>query len=111
MSDSTARRILEFRYDLYSRAWDALLGRCGANELLRFHAQALGCRRAADAVELAEEHVEHGFAKASPEHLGAPVGDCADCARRTCLLPDEIDQARADAARTSQRRRRDTSAA
>jgi hypothetical protein len=92
MSDSAAR-VLDFRYGLYSRAYDALLSSCGANQLLRFHALTLRCRRAAELIELAELHVANGFAKVDGEHLGSDLGDCADCVRSGCLAAGEIDQA------------------
>lgn len=89
MTDPSAQRVLEFRYGLYSRAYDAVLNRCGANELLRLHAEALGCRRAAEVVELAEQQVECGFPQLDAEHLTARIGGCADCVRNCCLLLDE----------------------
>ena len=88
MTDPSAERVLEFRHRLYSRAYDALLNCCGANELLRLHAQALGCMRAAELVGLAEQQVESGFPQLAAEHLPARIGDCADCGRSRCLLDE-----------------------
>jgi hypothetical protein len=104
MTDTSEQRVLEFRYGLYSRAYEALLQRVGANGMLRLHSQALGCRRAADVIELAELHVENGFPRLDAEHLVAQVGDCADCGRASCLLPDEIEEAAPDGAASKPRR-------
>lgn len=111
MTDLAAERVLEFRYSLYSQAYDALAESCGANELLRLHALALGCKRAAEGVELAEHQMDAGFPKLAPHHLAARRGDCADCVRAACLAPEEIERVVATAGGSGRERRRQGSAA
>jgi hypothetical protein len=112
MADLASARVLEFRYSLYSQAYDALAERCGANELLRLHALALGCKRAAEGVELAEHQLDAGFPKLAPQHLAARRGGCADCVRAACLAPEEIERVWAGtAAGPGRERRREGSAA
>ena len=109
MSDPAPDRVVEFRFDLYSRAYDALVRSCGANELLRFHAQSLGCRRAAEGVELAEHHAEVGSAKVPETYFASfasRIGDCPDCAREACLAAEEIDRAARETSRGDSRRAR-----
>lgn len=95
MIESAPRHVSEFRHGLYSRAYDALMSNAGANALLRLHAQALGCSRAAEGVELAGYHVDNGFPKLGAEHLPARCGGCLDCARATCLSL-ELERCRAE---------------
>jgi hypothetical protein len=84
------REHLDFRYALYSAAHDARTSNAGANALLRLYAHAQRCRRAAEGIDLAEAHVENGFPKLAPEHLGSQHGTCPDCVRSACLTSGEI---------------------
>jgi hypothetical protein len=104
MTESAPTHLSEFRHGLYSRAYDALLSGAGANALLRLYAQALGCSRAAEGVELAGYHVDNGYPKVGAEHLPARSGGCPDCARAACLAI-ELERCRAVAVAVAGSRR------
>ena len=80
---------LEYRYDLYSRAYDAFTSNLGANARLGFYSRAMRCRRAAEVITLAEGEVENGFPKRI-EHVGSQYGSCSDCVRSACLAAEEL---------------------
>ena len=90
MTDEAAQRIRLMRYELYSRAMDGLLGERGQDALPPLVAETDGCRRAAEAIELAEFHVAFRFPKRGIEHFVRQLGRCSDCQRARCvadLLP------------------------
>lgn len=90
MTDEAAQRIRLMRYELYSRAMDGLLGERGPDALPPLVAETDGCRRAAEAIELAEFHVAFRFPKRGIEHFVRQLGRCSDCQRASCvadLLP------------------------
>jgi hypothetical protein len=88
MTDESAQRIRLMRYELYSRAVDALRGEHGA-DLAKLAAEAHGCRRATEAVELAEFHVAFRFPKRGIEHFVRQLGRCSDCQRPRCVADEE----------------------
>jgi hypothetical protein len=93
MTDESAQRIRLMRYELYSRAVDALRGEHGADLLPKLAAEAHGCRRASEAVELAEFHVAFRFPKRGIEHFVRQFGRCFDCQRPRCVADEEAREA------------------
>jgi hypothetical protein len=85
MTDEAAQRIRLMRYELYSRAIDGLLGERGQEALPPLVAETDGCRRAAEAIELAEFHVAFRFPKRGIEHFVRQLGRCSDCQRASCV--------------------------
>lgn len=89
MTDDSAQRIRLMRYELYSRAIDGLREEHGADLLPKLTAEAHGCRRATEAVELAEFHVAFRFPKRGIEHFVRQLGRCSDCQRPRCVADEE----------------------
>jgi hypothetical protein len=92
MTDEVAQRIRLMRYELYSRAVDGLRGEGGQDALPALGAETHGCRRAAEAIELAEFHVAFRFPKRGIEHFVRQLGRCSDCQRQACVA-DELQPA------------------
>jgi hypothetical protein len=88
MTDDAAQRIRLMRYELYSRAVDRLRGEHDADAVPTLSAEAHGCRRAVEAVELAEFHVAFRFPKRGIEHFVRQLGRCSDCQRPRCVADD-----------------------
>lgn len=76
------------RYELYSRAVDGLRGEHASVLLPKLLAEARSCRRATDAIELAEFHVAFRFPKRGIEHFVRQMGRCSDCQRSRCVADD-----------------------
>src|SRR5512134_1483374 len=83
--EARPRSVLEYRYALYSAAYDARMSCAGANALLGVYARTNRCRRAAEVIALAESQAENGFPKLAVEHLDARQGACPHCVRSSCL--------------------------
>jgi hypothetical protein len=90
MTEESAQRIRLMRYELYSRAVDALRGEHGADLLPMLTAEAHGCRRATEVVELAEFHVAFRFPKRGIEHFVRQLGRCSDCQRPRCVADEDV---------------------
>lgn len=96
MTHDSAQRIRLMRYELYSRAMDGLREEHGADLLPRLTAEAHGCRRATEAIELAEFHVAFRFPKRGIEHFVRQLGRCSDCQRPRCVADDDAGAASPD---------------
>lgn len=89
MTDDAAQRVRLMRYELYSRAVDGLRGSNAEDVLPTLTAQTHGCKRAAEAIELAEFHVAFRFPKRGIEHFVRQLGRCSDCQRSRCVAADD----------------------
>lgn len=85
MTDATSQRVRQSRFELYRRAHEALSGGAAPAELEHIVAAANGCKRAIEAIELAEFHVRFRIPKRGLEHFVRQLTRCYDCARQTCV--------------------------
>ena len=85
MTDAVAQRVRQFRFELYSRAWEAQHSGTAGSGIDHLYVTADGCRRAAEAIELAEFHVAFRIPKRGVEHFVRQLGRCSDCTRTRCV--------------------------